>query len=138
MSREIKFRAWDKDEKRMLEVYRIGFDGPIDGAQVYCYLDDRGAKGSKECFYDGDGLTLEQFTGLKAANGDDIYENDLVSLDPDDPPYQVIFDEGKFELSNDDLKLIYDLSETHMDCDIVGNIHENPELLEAQHDTRTD
>lgn len=46
MRRQIKFRAWDKDEKRMLEVYRIGFDGPIDGAQVYCYLDDRGAKGS--------------------------------------------------------------------------------------------
>ncbi|WP_260147595.1 hypothetical protein [Lentilactobacillus hilgardii] len=42
MSREIKFRAWDKHEKRMLDVYRISFDGPIEGAQVHCYLDDRG------------------------------------------------------------------------------------------------
>lgn len=130
MSREIKFRAWDKDEKRMLEVYRIGFDGPIDGAQVYCYLDDRGAKGSKECFYDGDGLTLEQFTGLKDSDGDDIYENDLVLLDPDDPPYQVIFDEGKFELSNDYLRLVYDLSEEHMDCEIVGNVHTDGDLID--------
>lgn len=131
MNRQIKFRAWDSDQKRMLKVYRISFDGPIEGAQAHCYLDDRGAEGSKKCFYDGDGLTLEQFTGLKDSNGDDIYENDLVLLDPDDPPYQVIFDEGKFELSNDYLGLVYDLSEEHMDCEIIGNIHENPELMEA-------
>ena len=47
MSREIKFRAWDKHEKRMLDVYRISFDGPIEGAQVHCYLDDRGVKGQR-------------------------------------------------------------------------------------------
>ncbi|WP_436649543.1 YopX family protein, partial [Lactiplantibacillus plantarum] len=60
----IKFRAWDKQEKRMLVVYRISFDGPIEGAQVHCYLDDRGSEGSTEYSYDGDGLILEQFTGL--------------------------------------------------------------------------
>ena len=76
----------------------------------------------------------EQFTGLKDSNGDDIYENDLVLLDPDDPPYQVIFDEGKFELSNDYFWLVYDLSEEHMDCKIVGNVHTNPELLEEQYE----
>ncbi|KZU93891.1 Phage protein [Lactiplantibacillus plantarum] len=73
---------------------------------------------------------VEQFTGLKDASGDEIYENDLVLLDPDDPPYQVIFDEGKFELSNDYLRLVYDLSEEFMDCEIIGNVHKNPELLE--------
>lgn len=119
-----KFRAWDVHEKRMLKVYRLSFDGPIEGVQVHCYLDDRGAEGSKEYSYDGDGLILEQYTGLKDGNGDDIYENDLVLLDPDDPPYQVIFDEGKFELSNDYLRLVYDLSEEHMDCEIIGNIHD--------------
>ncbi|ORN08122.1 YopX protein [Lentilactobacillus parabuchneri] len=129
MNRQIKFRAWDKDEKRMLEVYRIGFDGPIDGAQVYCYLDDRGAKGSKECFYDGDGLTLEQFTGLKDSNGKEIYEGDLVQLDPDDSPYKVIFDEGKFEITGNGVT--YDLGEEFMDCEIIGNIHEDKDLLEA-------
>ena len=85
-----------------------------------------------------DAYIVEQFTGLKDASGDEIYENDLVSLDPDDPPYQVIFDEGKFELSNDYLRLVYDLSEKHMDCEVIGNIHTNPELLEAQHDTQSD
>ncbi|RRG11659.1 MAG: hypothetical protein DUD35_05490 [Lactobacillus sp.] len=129
MSREIKFRAWDKDEKRMLEVYRIGFDGPIDGAQVYCYLDDRGAKGSKECFYDGDGLTLEQFTGLLDAKGQEIYEGDIVQVDPDDPPYRVFFDEGKFQIEGNGV--VYELGEVYMDCEVIGNVFETPELVEA-------
>ena len=68
----IKFRAWDNLLNKMLVVYRISFDGPVDGVQVHCYLDDRGAEGSTEYAYDGDGLILEQFTGLKDVNGKDI------------------------------------------------------------------
>lgn len=52
----IKFRAWDDLLNKMLVVYRISFDGPVDGVQVHCYLDDRGAEGSTEYAYDGDGL----------------------------------------------------------------------------------
>ncbi|MCT3545108.1 hypothetical protein EFR92_06660 [Lentilactobacillus buchneri] len=121
MSREIKFRAWDKNENRY---FIDGKDGYF--ANLLC-CDDWDMD-------DPSGYVWEQFTGLKDGNGDDIYENDLVLLDPDDPPYQVIFDEGKFELSNDYLRLVYDLSEEHMDCEIIGNVHTNPELLEAQHD----
>ena len=76
--------------------------------------------------------SAEQFTGLKDANGDDIYENDLVSLDPDDPPYQVIYDEGKFKLSNDYLGLVYDLGEKHINCEIVGNIHTRPKTIRGK------
>lgn len=122
MSREIKFRAWDKRDKKYL-----------NNAQNTWM--------NNTCFGDllaSPNFEIEQYTGLKDSNGDDIYENDLVLLDPDDPPYQVIFDEGKFELSNYFLRVVYDLGEENMDCEIVGNVHTEPELLEAQQDTRTD
>ncbi|WP_225418203.1 YopX family protein [Levilactobacillus mulengensis] len=133
-----KFRVWDETQHKMLQVDCIDF---IDGKAYWVEAspaDGNVQGGNDGPIGDNRLLKLEQYTGLKDANGDDIYENDLVSLDPDDAPYQVIFDEGKFELDNDYLGIVYDLSETHMDCDIVGNVHTNPELLEAQHDTRTD
>lgn len=142
MKREIKFRAWDKDEKRMLEVYRIGFDGPIDGAQVYCYLDDRGAKGSKECFYDGDGLTLEQFTGLKDKNGKEIYEGDILAWHSNiyrkhDWVGLVLYRGAGFAVQESDKSYS---SPEWLDCacrkdaniiEVIGNVHDNPELLEV-------
>ncbi|WP_341780389.1 YopX family protein [Levilactobacillus sp. HBUAS70063] len=127
-----KFRVWDETQHKMLQVDYIEF---IDGKAYWFEASpaDGNVQGENDGPVGGNSqLKLEQSTGLKDANGDDIYENDLVLLDPDDPPYQVIFDEGKFELSNDYLRLVYDLSEEHMDCEIIGNIHENPELLEEE------
>ncbi|MBZ3776472.1 YopX family protein [Lentilactobacillus otakiensis] len=142
MSKEIKFRGYVE------KIDDIGIDVPHEGHFLYGDLVhgnnfDYIVGGLIEATEEYAALewwqtiqqgAAEQFTGLKDANGDDIYENDLVLLDPDDPPYQVIFDEGKFELSNDYLGLVYDLGEEHMDCEIVGNVHTNPELLEEEHD----
>lgn len=114
-----KFRAWDKKTKEYFHISDLWNSGTnpecfnFDG-----WTDNFGNKGRLK------DIVIEQFTGLKDSSGDDIYENDLVSLDPDDTPYQVIFDEGKFELDNDYLGLVYDLSEEHMDCDIIANIHD--------------
>ena len=120
MKREIKFRAWHMP---------FGPKGPMQemvhgkASRILAL-----AEMSPDEYIDG--YIVEQYTGLKDSNGDDIYENDLVLLDPDDPPYQVIFDEGKFELSNDYLGLVYDLSEEHMDCEIVGNVHTDGDLID--------
>lgn len=139
MSKEIKFRGYVE------KIDDIGIDVPHEGHFVYGNL----VHGNNfDCIVGGlieaneeyaaiewwqtiQQGAAEQFTGLKDSNGDDIYENDLVSLVPNIPYYQVIFDKGKFELSSDCLGLVYDLSEKNENCEIVGNVHTNPELLEA-------
>uniref|UniRef100_UPI00403FA5A6 YopX family protein n=1 Tax=Lentilactobacillus hilgardii TaxID=1588 RepID=UPI00403FA5A6 len=120
MSRQIKFRIWDKKEHVMDVPTAIGFDdsGEIDSVNTYYK------------YLWGDEFLLEQFTGLKDINDQEAYEGDIVSLDPDEPPCQIVFAEGKFEIVGNGI--VYDLGEEFMDCEIIGNIHENPELLGAE------
>lgn len=117
MSREIKFRAW-----------YMPF-GPKGAIQEMVH----GKASSILAFAEmsPDKYIVEQFTGLKDSKGDNIYENDLVSIVPNIPAYQVIFDKGKFELSSNSVGLAYDLSGMHKIGVIVGNVHMNPELLEV-------
>lgn len=59
--REIKFRAWDKREKRMC--------APYDGDFIRWHAPSNW----KDCY------ELMQFTGLQDKNGKDIYEGDIIS-----------------------------------------------------------
>lgn len=156
----IKFRAWDNLLNKMLVVYRINFDGPVDGVQVHCYLDDRGAEGSTEYAYDGDGLILEQFTGLTDVNGQDIYEGDIIQYSHQFYEYSmggvtdretgyigtVVKKNGAFgifinkisytDAHNDcyhakDFVPFCDFDDPESDMLLKGNVHANPELLEA-------
>lgn len=136
MATMIKFRAWDDLLNKMLVVYRISFDGPVDGVQVHCYLDDRGAEGSTEYAYDGDGLILEQFTGLTDVNGKDIYEGDILKTKAG---LIQIVEQGILETDREDIisgfyanNLSDDKPHTFSyDDEVIGNVHENPELLKG-------
>lgn len=124
----IKFRAWDNLLNKMLVVYRISFDGPVDGVQVHCYLDDRGAEGSTEYAYDGDGLILEQFTGLKDVNGKDIYEGDIVENERGEilrVSYSAI--DASFVAGN----CYFGSIGAGKEIRIIGNVHANQELLKG-------
>ena len=113
MNRPIKFRAWDKEEQEM-----HGFE-----------LRDALSTGID--FYDDD-APLMQFTGLLDKNGKEIYEGDVVKqvmYDTDKSWYEaeVIFNRGRFCLNTGTIPedLIPEL------CEIIGNIYENPNLLQA-------
>ena len=122
--REIKFRAWDAKHQRM--TYTMN---PVVHAE-YNFM-EFGAVFSR--FYPQG--TLEQYTGLKDKNGKEIYEGDILTWAGH---YigdywqkvnigKVYYDEGSYDVENsgDDF---WSLVKNHK-VEIIGNIHENPELL---------
>ena len=85
--------------------------------------------------------TIGQFTGLKDKNGTEIYEGDVYTTG-DDSAYIVVFENGAFcgnyGEGSKPLDWDYDYAEGDLCPDqfsqqikVIGNIHDNPALLEA-------
>lgn len=134
MSREIKFRAWD-DEAKVWVSPEHYFITPL--GHVALKYERDGVKGLLTV----DDFILEQYTGLKDINGADIYEGDIVSCtypgeDPDiytvawqgpDYPAFDLVPQGHFDANG--------LSEVALSdwvVEVIGNIHENSELLNRE------
>lgn len=116
--RPIKFRAWNYEARKMTTPVSIPNYIPIDG----------------------DHLEYLQFTGLHDKNGKECWEGDLMLTDdmyhdyedgvainalPDGKIVEVVFRDGGF-FAGDEL-----LCEYATAWEIIGNIHENPELINA-------
>ncbi|WP_238333747.1 YopX family protein [Lactiplantibacillus plantarum] len=143
MATMIKFRVWDKVQNKMLLPDNIEF---IHGQ---AYWAEASADGQDECSNDGkvDGIgalfELEQFTGLKDVNGKDIYDGDIVSVFNEDGNYynDVIEWCIKYNYPAFELKYHSHLYESNAlseimnagveNIKVIGNVYENPELLEA-------
>lgn len=125
--REIKFRAWDTQAGKM----SLPFNAKEDWGD---YLIDFGD-------YNADGASKDmewlQYTGLKDKNGAEIYEGDVVSFSSFEHGVErrvVVYSAPSFWL--------YKRLDDHIDVDqfstptvheaVIGNIYENPELLEAK------
>lgn len=117
MSREIKFRAFDKWNKK------ITFDlydepGDIQVTNINGFLSDNSQ------------YEFMQFTGLIDKNGVEIYEGDIIIHGVVKAKSSVIFKEGSFALNNE--KSRHDTCVRHYgldECEVIGNIYENPEQL---------
>lgn len=120
--REIKFRAWDKDKNKFLYQDSENIKGKIDSLHFFF----------SNLFNDCD---LMQYTGLKDKNGKEIYEKDIVLHDG----YISVVSWGKiahgFKLKTDTSinnkfgKIKYYSLPHSKKIEVIGNIYENPELL---------
>ena len=146
--REIKFRAWDELEKRMWTLEDAG-ENSGDGSIQYFSENGSLEFGRLEYYDTGLGVNshfekfpLMQYTGLKDKNGKEIFEGDLykftISHDMYNPEsghttFEVVhvkavtFEDSAFYHGTHLLSEIIEFDDSFT---YVGNIYENPELLE--------
>ena len=136
--RELKFRVWDKANNRYLRRDSTGIDnlGNIIDFEN-CDEDDRGVHNVRVLGKNDMGFTTEQYTGLHDKNGKEIYEGDILSIPhrkdkKKDKLYTVVWHKthARLNFANTNGEFGEISIGKIMRSQIVGNIHENSELLE--------
>lgn len=128
------FRAWNKENKKMIDVDILNWNnGEVD--------------------FIGDGITfilkakdikLMQSTGLTDKNGKEIFEGDIIAINLEGietPITAKVFQNRKIGIlmfhafeDNEDVPMVELLEGNSVEFAIIGNIWENPELTEVNHD----
>lgn len=111
-----KYRAWDKETKTMngmAEIYRNR------NQEIELHPRDKN-------------IILMQSTGLLDKNGQEIFEGDIIKMAKDvysDPTYYEVIRHrgGAYRLESNQHGC--ELWLRHTNCEVIGNIYENPELL---------
>jgi uncharacterized phage protein (TIGR01671 family) len=124
-----RFRAWDEKNKEMFEdTFAVTESGEvvtveqdfITNAPDYIFVDH---------------LTIMQSTGLTDKNGKEIFEGDVVKMAKNvysEPTYYEVVRHrgGAYRLESKQYGC--ELWLRHTDCEIAGDIYENPELVEVR------
>lgn len=125
--REIKFRAWDKNEKNMISdplfIYSWGIAYTATKEWEYEFSPGRYASS----------FEWMQYTWLKDKNGKEIYEGDILRITTTFHSYNLAIkwnnEHANFCFDTSEPENYWWLDERSSNSEIVGNIYETPELL---------
>ena len=125
--REIKFRAWVRRLDKMCNVTGIDFErNEINILRPGWHMSE---------WLRRDQVELMQYTGLKDNNGREVYEGDVLDIGLQNQDGKPVVAPVSYEkyiagyvLDNGGNGIWQRLDE---DCEVIGNIYENPELLKA-------
>lgn len=112
--REIKFRAWHKEVKRILFSKKQ--------SHVFSWEEE------------GQPVILMQYTGLKDKNGVEIFEGDIVEEKHETRKYNFTIEWDKYDCCfypkplNFKTELVKRMSSNYTEFEVIGNIYSNPEL----------
>ena len=116
--REIQFRVWDSYNKKMIPT-EGGFSlGSADSEMV-----------------GGPDYPVMQYTGLKDKNGKEVYESDIVIGIYNKIgiiQYYALTPRSGFGIQYWDKDSLRWSDEIGLEFEVIGNIYENPELLETK------
>ncbi len=129
MNDRFKFRIWDKKQKKLA----YPNDNPYHNMEMVNYLLFVNNSNLK---WDINNYELMQCTGLKDKNGELIYEGDIVKLYNQN--YKIIYEQrGAYfglYISKNETYYLNDINTQTSNMEIIGNIYENPELLEVNNE----
>lgn len=151
MSRAIKFRCWSNEEGQYFPIQTINF---VDNKPISVGYHKKGHKGFLHMRFPK--FFLEQSTGLRDKNGKEIYEGDIVKAKIDGLwqtgahtvsegkatwNLEVVYNDIRYMdvfhilgSKNQPNRIYYLFDDSISDIEVIGNIHENPDLLEGKNE----